>query len=142
MAAITIILLCAQCLNHSFARTAFPRELVVVPVTLLLFYNFPFFIYYFHVRKPVLHTHNEQKGINFSICLCVCVCLSACWDSQQVVMRLPGLFRPHWKIVRIITGFMEVYFAVMCSEKYYLMERKVLQWYVCSNTQASFKHHG
>lgn len=41
--------------------------------------------------------------------VCVFVCLFT------VVRRLPGLFSPEWEIVVIITGFMEIYSAVMCG---------------------------
>lgn len=50
-----------------------------------------------------------------SVCMCVClfVCLLGTYNSWY---EAAWLIQADWKIVRISTGFMEIYFAVMCSE--------------------------
>ena len=117
MAAITIILLCTLYLNHSFACAASPRELVVVPATLLIH-----ILYLLFSCDEICYCQltTNREGSTFSdfhsLCarVCVCVCLLGTHNSWY---EAAWLIQADWKIVRIIIGFMEIYFAVMCGGK-------------------------
>lgn len=117
MAAITIILLCTLYLNHSFACVAFP------PGACCCACNFThpcsLFVVFMGGNPSLwllLSTH-DGKGSTFQtltprVCVCVFVCLLG---SNNSWCEAAWLIQADRKIVRIITGFMEIYFAVMCS---------------------------
>lgn len=50
----------------------------------------------------------------------MCVCLLGTYNSWY---ETSWLTQADWKIVRIVTGFMEIYYAVMCS-KNIIIERQ------------------
>lgn len=66
-----------------------------------------------------------QLSLHVYVLYFVCVCVFAClWGTYNSWYEAAWLIRANWKIVRIITGFMEIYFALMCSKNIYFMERQ------------------
>lgn len=61
----------------------------------------------------------------------VFVCLLGTYNSWY---KAAWLIQTDWRIVRMITGFMEIYFAVMCSENIILWKDSLRAVYVCKDT--------
>lgn len=94
-----------------------------MPVTLLIHVLYSLFscgeIHLFSCYCQLTTEKDKLFRLSLSLCMSAFVCLLGTNNSWY---EAAWLIQAKWKIVRIITGFMEIDFAVMCSENIILQK--------------------